>query len=382
MAKNYSFFIEWDHLQDYLRFGIGHNLDYRNNEIVIETNYHVHGGPTAEINTVLFLTNIDVYNTTTSNVPDTEVIYNFYYNGFEYVVNSEVFGLKAVNTTNPKQCYGYGSEYIEYSRITVFDESIWNDDCSTYLWRTGNKDAFSLHPTYMHYFEDKFYCFHGKFKQKKWQRYFKIDENVQFDYIHISFNIFTFCSFSIRNGDLIEVYINDTLYWSGSNEMYSGELCKHYFTKNWTVLDDKLTNCQNSADMIHNACAIPVEFIFNASDRDTMSIFTLKFVYYTNDYKSDALWGWSDLKIEMKTCKQSIYIYGVTTIKSCKYNPFINDHCVANKEEIRSIDTDSYVLFDFIVPPKTEETDLNIILFNGYDNITNYNYFEISISNG
>eukprot|EP01084_Bolivina_argentea_P278967 476823_1 len=394
LQRNYSFFIEWDHLRDYLRFGFGHNLNYVDNEIIIDIGYHINGGPKAFINTALFSSSLNIYNTTNETGLNIQN-YNFYYNYFDYSFDYTFFDLLLANSTNPKPCYGHDKQYVSYTRITKYNEDVWEDDCSTYLWRAFGTNSFSLHPVYLNYFNNNYKCFHGKFTQSSWERSFKIDDDIDFDYIVISVDILTFCGFSAENGDIVEIYVDDVMYWSGSNVKASNsDYCQRYFTKNWIqfntnnsniTYDDILDGCIDADDLNQYACSLPVEFILQPFEINTNPIFVLKFVYYSIAASSDAQYGFANLKIKTGSCTQSRSVYGVAKSESCSIfpNTIASNFCVINNDNIKSIDMDSYIVLDFKAYDIADDTVINFALFDHYDNDTlaSSNYFNFYISN-
>ena len=156
--------------------------------------------------------------------------------------------IQIVNTTDPAACFGYDLLSDKQTRITVRDLStfsFWTDDGKTNWKQNGNvlpgwhnvqylnsstnhsEDKVDKFPNYLH--------FPFVSNQKTWQRAFSIDDDINYDYVQIEFDVFTFCGWN-HETDYISAslafaeYLRFTPYWRGT---HTENNCEGYNSASW-----------------------------------------------------------------------------------------------------------------------------------------------------
>eukprot|EP01084_Bolivina_argentea_P250271 419255_1 len=246
-----TFYFEWDPDQnDYIRFGF---YNYSNEGIAYNDNKNL----ILEAGYVSNFYSYDIYYDGYFGFHKKIYIEDVMFSIVNDSYNIDWFTyINIVNTTDPKPCFGYDLLKDKETRITTRDLetfSLWTDDGRS-NWKLNGNTLPGWHTiSYLNltsnstYNRDTFpYYFHYPFvsNQKSWQRAFSIDNNIDYDYIQIEFDIFTFCDWNHETDTIsvalaFEEYLHFTTFWESTHTQYN---CEGYNSQTWDNVIDIVRN--------------------------------------------------------------------------------------------------------------------------------------------
>ena len=256
-----SFYFEWDDIfGDYMRFGFynksNSGLSYKDNfDLILETGYIS--------NFYSYDISYDGYFGYHQKIYITDVMFSIKNNSY----NEDWFILiNILNSSDPKPCFGYDLLNDKETRITTRDlqtNSLWKDDGKAMNWKLNGNILPGWHTikylnttkntTYNRLIQFPYY-FHYPFvsNQQSLQRSFLIDSDIDYDYLQIEFDIFTFCGWDYKTDSLsvslaFEEYLEFTQFWYST---HITKTCQGYNTPQWmNVLDIVRMNNETHEDI-------------------------------------------------------------------------------------------------------------------------------------